>query len=97
MSSGRTLALLFALTLSACAGRVPEPKIVLQRVEVPISAPCVPAKLGEKPTYSDSIEALRNAADAAIRYQLLWAGRSEREARLDELEGVVQGCLKVTG
>lgn len=53
---------------------------------------CVPRTLGPPPRYPDSDAALRNAAGAADRYQLMAAGRILREQRLDELERVVAGC-----
>jgi len=83
-----------ALTLGACAttGAAPEPRVVTVEVAVPVASPCVPAGLGATPEYPDTDEALRQAPDAATRYQLLAAGRPLRAARLGELEPVVAGC-----
>ena len=53
---------------------------------------CVPRGLGPAPRYPDSDTALRNAAGAADRYQLMAAGRLMRQRRLEELERVVAGC-----
>lgn len=53
---------------------------------------CVPRTLGAPPRYPDSDAALRNAAGAADRYQLMAAGRILRAQRLEELERVVAGC-----
>lgn len=53
---------------------------------------CVPRTLAPPPRYPDSDAALRDAAGAADRYQLLAAGRLLRQKRLDELERIVAGC-----
>lgn len=53
---------------------------------------CVPRNLGAAPRYPDSDAALRNAAGAADRYQLMAAGRLMRQRRLEELERVIAGC-----
>jgi len=81
--------------LAACGttGQVrPEPIVVPQIVKVPIAAPCVPKSLGEPPVYVDTKDKLRAAADAAERMQLLYGGRAQREARLNEIEPVIAGC-----
>lgn len=86
-----------ALLLAGCGTTVqerPQPIVTTVEVAVPVSSPCVPAKLGPKPDYPDTDAALRAAFDAAERYQLLAAGRPLREARLNELEPVVAGCPK---
>lgn len=69
-----------------------EPVVVQQPVAVAVDAPCVPETLSEAPTYVDTREALVGASDAAERYQLVLGGRSQRIARLNELEPVVAGC-----
>lgn len=95
----KLLLLLPALLLAGCAtvpGAPPEPIIVVQDVIIPgPPAPCVPASLGPEPDYVDTKEALVNASEGAVRYQLLIAGRIQRMARLSELEPVVKGCPKV--
>ncbi len=53
---------------------------------------CVPRGLSASPRYPDSDAALRNAAGAADRYQLMAAGRLMRQKRLEELERVIAGC-----
>lgn len=53
---------------------------------------CVPRTLGPAPRYPDTDSALRAAAGAADRYQLMAAGRILRQKRLEELERVVAGC-----
>ena len=65
-------------------------------VRVPTKPPpppraCVPRNLPNAPRYPDTEAALRAAAGAADRYQLLAAGRILRQERLDDLERVVAG------
>jgi hypothetical protein len=57
-----------------------------------VSAPCVPKSLGPEPQYVDTKDKLLSAKDAAERYQLLYGGRLQREARLGELEPIVRSC-----
>jgi len=76
---------------------VPAPVAVPPRVvRVPAKpAPpraCVPKTLPGPPGYPDTDAALRAAAGAADRYQLLAAGRILRKDRLEDLERVVAGC-----
>ena len=59
---------------------------------VPVAKNCVPRTLPPAPRYPDTDAALRAAAGAADRYQLLAAGRILREKRLEQLEAVVAGC-----
>lgn len=81
---------------SACATKPlerPEPIVVTKEVKVPVSTPCVPETYDPKrPDYVDSDGALKKAADAAERYQLLWGGRAQRQAREKENEAVISGC-----
>jgi len=92
--------LVLAVVLSAftagCGGTQqlarPEPITVVQEVVVPVAIGCVPAGLTPAPGFSDTDADLRAAVDAARRFQLLIAGRAERNARLHELEVVVAGC-----
>lgn len=88
----RLVLLLACSALTACAGKTPEPEIRTQRVVIEKPVACVPANLGNAPTYPDTAEALRNARDLAERYLLLWAGRELREARLGETEPVILAC-----
>lgn len=84
-----------AIALAGCGGKVksaPEPVIVTQPVAVAVDAPCVPDTLGPRPTYVDTSPALRAAPDAAERLQLLYAGRAQREARLNEIEPIIDAC-----
>jgi hypothetical protein len=82
------------LFLAGCAHVTPAPEPIVAPVEVvkPIAGGCVPETLGPAPDYADTKDTLKAAKDAAERYQLLWAGRAQREARLNELEPVVAGC-----
>jgi len=68
----------------------PPPRIVQAPAPPPRS--CVPRSLAPPPRYPDSDAALKAAAGAADRYQLLAAGRLLRQRRLEELERVVAGC-----
>jgi hypothetical protein len=71
----------------------PPPPPPPPRVEpAPVAKSCVPKTLPPPPRYPDTDAALRNAAGAADRYQLLAAGRILREQRLDQLEAVVADC-----
>lgn len=94
----RMILTLLAATLAACATKptpVPEPIIQIVEVKVPGPAlPCVPKELGPKPSYVDTDAMLKAAKDAAERFQLLFAGRMQREARLNEIEPVISSCPK---
>lgn len=90
MIRAATLLPLVAL-LSACGGK-PEPIVRTVTVIKPVAVSCTPATLSPPPEYPDTDEALRNAADAAERYMLVAAGRMLRDARLGELEPVIQNC-----
>lgn len=75
------------------------PATVVRRVPPPEAATpaapaksCVPRTLGPPPRYPDSDGALRSAAGAADRYQLMAAGRILRQQRLQDLEKVIAGC-----
>lgn len=87
--------LLPVLLVAACAHTPapPEPQVVTVEVPVPVAQPCVPRQVSPTPPeYVDTDDALRAARDAAERFQLLWAGRSQRNSRLAELEPVVSAC-----
>lgn len=59
---------------------------------VPVS--CVPKALPSPPAYPDSDTRLKQAGEAAERYQLMAAGRLLRIRRLAELERIVAGCRR---
>lgn len=92
--------LLPCLLLAGCGAAEqarPEPIIITKEVVVPgPPSPCVPASVEAMPAYPDSNAALKAAADAAERYQLIAAGRSLRIARLAELEPVVASCPRAS-
>lgn len=88
----RFLPILALLLVSCGKAERPEPIIRTVEVQIPVPQPCVPKGLDAAPTYPDTDEALRKAFDAAERYQLLYAGRMLRGARLNELEPVVRSC-----
>ena len=70
----------------------PPPPTASAAVPVQPQRSCVPRGVGPAPRYPDSAAALRNAAGAADRYQLMAAGRLMRQRRLAELERVLAGC-----
>jgi hypothetical protein len=76
-----------AAPLAPAAPAAP-PAIVVREVR----AACVPRDLPRPPRYPDTDRALRRAAGAADRYQLLAAGRLLRERRLAVLERIVAAC-----
>ena len=71
----------------------PPPKVVIRRVPVRVS--CIARDFPRAPQYPDTDAALRAAAGAADRYQLMAAGRMMRERRLAELERAVEACRRV--
>ena len=90
----RLVALLSATVLLAACGAKPEPVVRTVTVTVPVAVECVPATLGGTPSYPDTDEALHAAPDAAERYRLVFLGRLLRDARLGEVEPVIQSCRK---
>ncbi|MBW8813019.1 MAG: hypothetical protein JF588_06295 [Caulobacterales bacterium] len=70
----------------------PPPPLIRPPLPPPPPKSCVPRTLGPPPRYPDSDAALRSAAGAADRYQLMAAGRILRAQRLDELERAIAGC-----
>jgi hypothetical protein len=83
-----------SLLLGACASTppLPEPQLRTIYVETPLMVACIPDTLEAAPDYPDTDERLRAAPDAAVRYQLLFAGRQLRVARLNEVEPVIETC-----
>ena len=88
------------LALSGCktvVGPTPEPEVRIQQTVVERAVSCVPENLGAPPLYPDTNAALSKAADAAVRYALIQAGRLLRIARLGEVEPVVASCREAAG
>lgn len=86
----RGFAGLALLSLAACA-TAPEPRVKVERVEIPVVTPCA-ADPGPEPAYADTPAALAAGADILERVKLLLAGRAQRDARLAELGAAVTGC-----
>jgi len=88
----RPAALAAAILLAGCASTPPEPVIVTKEVKVPVAVACVPTKTPEPPAYVDTDAALKSAAGPEDRFQLLAAGRIQRNQRLAVLEPVLRSC-----
>lgn len=97
MNRRSLFAAVFVAHLTAACGTSPSPEIPVQVVEVaaPTAVSCVPDNLPPKPTYRMTSDLLREAPDAAARYLLAVVGMLERDARLNEVEPVVEGCRRV--
>lgn len=80
------------LTAGSCATTTPPPIIRTVEVKVPVAVSCVPAALGEEPAYVDSDQALVTAAGPEDRFQLLAAGRLQRNGWLAQVRPVLRGC-----
>ena len=79
--------------LAACGHTAqPEPVVRIVELKVPVAVSCVPAGLGEEPEYVDTDAKLRAAAGAEDRFQLLAAGRVQRENWLSAVRPVLKGC-----
>lgn len=90
------LAVVLCLLLVACGSTpAPEPRIEIQRVNVPVSVPC-PAIVEAAKAYPDTEEALRAAGPEREglynRVRLLMAGRLLRTVRIEELEAALKVC-----
>lgn len=86
-----------ALALGGCGAHPdvrPEPVLTPLVVNTPVATGCVPPNLDAAPEYPDTDTALKAAPGAAERYQLVYAGRKVRSARLAELEPIVARCPK---
>ena len=70
----------------------PEPKPRVLPRKAPAASSCVPRNFPRAPRYPDSDAALKNAAGAADRYQLMAAGRLLRMQRLAALERALEAC-----
>lgn len=82
------------LFLAACGTtRASEPRIEIQRVEVPVPVPCpIRQNVGPRQTFPDTDAALQAAKDLFDRVRLLMAGRELREARIERLEDAADVC-----
>lgn len=87
-------AAVFVAHLTAACATTPEPEIVIRTVEVQVPVPvaCISANLPPRPAYRVTREILLAAPDGAARLTLAVAGFLEREARLAEVEPMVEGC-----
>ena len=87
---------LFVGLSSACTACThtapPEPVVRTVEIKVPVPVTCVPASLGEPTGYVDTDEALKSAAGPEDLFQLLAAGRIQRNQRLARVEPVIKGC-----
>lgn len=88
--------LIASALLAGCGstGRVPlEPTVRTVEVRVPVVQPC-PAleRLGPRPNYPDTTQALAAAAGVAGKVALLLAGRILRIAREDAAEDAMRAC-----
>jgi len=87
------LAVAMASACAACATKAPpEPIVRTVEVKVPVPVECVPAGLTVPPVYVDTDAALKAAAGPEDRFQLLAAGRIQRNQRLAQVEPVIKGC-----
>jgi len=82
----------FLVMVTACASRnTPEPVIVTQRVEVPISVPCA-ADPGPDPAPIATAAAIAAAPGIFEPVKLLLAEIEQLRARNAELKAANQGC-----
>lgn len=88
--TSRILILAAFFGLAGCA--TTEPVIRTVEVLVPYPVSCVPETLDPKPEYPDTDAALAAEPDYAVMIGMVFAGRSLRDSRLADLEGVVEGC-----
>lgn len=88
----RRASLLLCGLVAACAS-TPPPETVVRTIEVavPIATPCR-VSVGPAPTYVDSADALRQAADIFEAMKLRAAGRAQRQAREAVLQAALDGC-----
>lgn len=77
-------------TAGMCAHDAPPAKVITQEVRVPVAVPC-DAKPSPRPGFPDTREALLEA-DAALKLQLLYAGRKARDGYIGELEAAIAAC-----
>lgn len=80
--------------LTAACETTPEPRVEIRTVEVmvPVTRSCVPEETPPPPAYSVTRQILLAAPDGAARLALAVAGMLERDARLGEVEPVLNAC-----
>jgi hypothetical protein len=86
-----TMAALAVLSLAACATNAVEPKIVGQKVQIPISAPCA-IEVDVQDGYPDAKAAIAGAANLGERMKLIMAGRKLRDADIGTYRAALKGC-----
>ena len=90
----RLAAMLFALIIMGCGHQAPpEPRIVTQRVEVPISTPCA-VDAGPDPAPLWTRERIDAAPSLFSLGMLLWAAYAQEAARNLELKAAVEACKR---
>jgi len=87
------LALIVLSVLSGC-GSKPRIEYQIQMVEVPVLVPCIEKGTIPPKNYVDTKEKLL-AATPDVRYQLLYAGRVQREERDKVIDPVISICEAV--
>jgi hypothetical protein len=83
----KRVAILAALALAACAHT--EPRVVVQRVSVPVSVPCK-VTLPARPAYAAHTVSLDGTIFDLV--QALLIDRETRKAREAELEAAAKAC-----
>lgn len=70
-----------------------EPTVRIVEVKVPVAQPC-PDKRGPKPTYIDTLDAMRDAATqgADVLVALILGGREQRIQREAESDRQIEEC-----
>jgi hypothetical protein len=84
----------FALTfLTSCGStpKPPEPVIITQEVRVPVTIPC-PVEMPAEPSEIVSDQELKDAPDAAARYQLLASERAPKNVYIRALRDALSVC-----
>ncbi len=92
---GRMTAAALLLSLAGCATRpAPEPSLQVQKTDIATPVSCVPADTPQRPTFSDTSEALKAAPDLAARYQLFASEHLRHFASETLAWDIVEACRK---